>query len=158
MSYLVREFECCCVGLLSSKVTDRSKSSEKLSGLLCSSSAVQALNKSDTFTWNSVLNNVHGFLIKEAEKLASDELKKTISDTTYLKKKVYGDYLLDVVKVANQDGKTILSRVIMVQFIVYISLTYAMRNGQKLCGSFKCISLLAYMKKLNNSFFGSKVF
>lgn len=102
---LVGGFQNCCIGLLSSKVTVRSKNSEKLSQYLCSSNVVEAINKSNVFTWDSALYYVNAFLLKEAEKLYEDEQKKSVSEYTYFKIKTYGDLLLDFVKIANRGGK-----------------------------------------------------
>lgn len=103
---LVSDFQNCCLGLLSSKVTVRSKSSEKLSEYLCSSNVLEAINKSTVFTWDSALYYVNAFLLKEAEKLFEDEQKKSVKESTYFKKKTYGNFLLDVVKIANRGSKS----------------------------------------------------
>lgn len=103
---LVSDFQNCCIGLLSTKVTVRMKNSEKLSEYLCNPNVLQAINNSTSFTWDSVLYYVNAFLLKEAEKLYEDERKKSVSEHTYFKKRTLGDTLLDVAKLANSGGKS----------------------------------------------------
>lgn len=98
---LVSDFQHCCLGLLSPKVTVRHKNLDRLSEFLSSRRATEAIHNNSNFTWDSVLYYVNSFLLKEAEKLLEDEQKKSVSAQTYFKKKTYGDFLLDVAKIAN---------------------------------------------------------
>lgn len=105
MTELVGEFQNCCVGLLSSKVTVRAKNADKLSDYLGNKNLLKAIDESSFFNWDSAVYYVNAFLLKEAEKLFEDEQKKTVSASTCFKRTVHGDLLLEVVKLANRDGE-----------------------------------------------------
>lgn len=105
MTELVGDFQSCCVGLLSPKVTVRSKNADKLSQYLSNKNLLEAIDDGDLFSWDSAVYYVNAFLIKEAEKLFEDEQKKTVSASIVFKRAVHGDLLLEVVKLANRNGK-----------------------------------------------------
>lgn len=105
MTELVGDFQNCCMGLLSPKVTVRAKNADKLSEYLGNRNLLVAIDTSNFFTWDSAVYYVNAFLLKEAEKLFEDEQKKTVSASTCFKRTVYGDLLLEIVKLANRDGE-----------------------------------------------------
>lgn len=102
---LINDFQSCCAGLLSPKVTLRTKSAYKLSEHLCNRNVIELIDSNNSFTWDSVVYHLNGFLLQEAEKLSEDEQKKNVSSATAFKKAVHGDLLLDVVKIANRNSK-----------------------------------------------------
>lgn len=126
MEVFLGQLEECCLGIASSKATERRKSIDKLSQLLCNNKVREYLNKGISFSWDAVVQAMHSFLQKvilhkcnnysvqkfidlmqEAEKFLDDDNKKVVTSTALNTRKRCGDYLMDAVRAANRNCKLI---------------------------------------------------
>ncbi|KAI4461967.1 hypothetical protein MML48_5g00017109 [Holotrichia oblita] len=89
MALLLNELNNCCSMITSNKITERKRYIDVLYTLLENADLLQILNKDENSNkWDVLIESVHNYLVREAEKLNDDERKRD--------KKIVGKPRIDV--------------------------------------------------------------